>query len=67
MKVGDFVSFDIYRPSAAVFLTTYKGVILEKQERPNLVGYGPLYSVLSMEGNLYTNVEQTSIRVLQPG
>ena len=67
MKVGDFVSFDIYRPSAAVFITTYKGVILEKQERPNLVGYGPLYSVLSMEGNLYTNVEQTSIRVLQPG
>jgi len=67
VKVGDFVSFDIYRPSAAVFLTTYKGVILEKQERPNLVGYGPLYSVLSMEGNLYTNVEQTSIRVLQPG
>ena len=67
MKVGDFVSFDIYRPSAAVFLTSYKGVILEKIERPNLVGYGPLYNVLSMEGELYTNVEQTSIRVLQPG
>ena len=61
------LSFDIYRPSAAVFLTSYKGVILEKIERPNLVGYGPLYSVLSMEGELYTNVEQTSIRVLQPG
>ena len=67
MKVGDFVSFDIYRPSAAVFLTSYKGVILEKIERPNLVGYGPLYNVLSMEGELYTNVEQTSIRVLQLG
>jgi len=67
VKVGDFVSFDIYRPSARVFLTTYKGVILEKRERPNLVGYGPLYNVLSMEGELYTNVEQTSIRVLQPG
>jgi len=67
VKVGDFVSFDIYRPSAAVFLTSYKGVILEKIERPNLVGYGPLYNVLSMEGELYTNVEQTSIRVLQLG
>ncbi len=64
MKVGDYVSFDIYRPSAAVFLSTYKGVIIAKKERPNLAGYGPLFQILSMDGELYTNIEHTSIRVL---
>jgi hypothetical protein len=64
MKVGDFVSFDIYRPSAKIFLTTYKGVIVALEERPNLGGYGPLFHVLSTCGTLYKSIERTSIRVL---
>ena len=66
MKVGDYVSFDVYRPSAAVFLSTYKGVIIVKEERPNLAGYGPLFKILSMDGELYTRIERSSIRVLRP-
>jgi hypothetical protein len=66
MKVGDYVSFDIYRPSAREFLSTYKGVIIAKEERPNLAGYGPLFQILSMDGELYTNIERSSIRVLRP-
>ena len=64
MKVGDYVSFDIRRPSARQFLSTYKGVIIAKKERPNLAGYGPLFQILSMDGELYTDIEHTSIRVL---
>ena len=66
MKVGDYVSFDVYRPSALVFLSTYKGVIIAKDERANLANYGPLFQILSMGGELYPRIERSQIRVLRP-
>ncbi len=63
MKVGDFVSFDIYRPSSTFFLTTYKGVIIEEK---NNQARAPLYTILSVKGEVYSNIERGSIRILRP-
>ncbi len=62
MKVGDFVSFDVYRPSSAHFLTTYKGVIIKEDLGHK---FGPLYSILSMKGDVYRNIEKGSVRLLR--
>jgi len=66
VKVGDYVSFDVYRPSARVFLSTYKGVIIAKDERAHVANYGPLFQILSMDGELYPRIERSQIRVLRP-
>ena len=44
MKVGDFVSIDVYRPASPVFMTTYKGFITEEKlsilrDGPSAVSY----------------------------
>jgi hypothetical protein len=62
VKVGDFVSFDIYRPSARIFLTTYKGVVIKEDLGHK---FGPLYNILSTKGDVYENIEKAHIRLLR--
>ena len=66
MKVGDLVSFNVYKPSSSVFLTVCKGII--RKERPCIVpGHrdtGPkIYEIVSTTGEVHM-IEARSIRVI---
>jgi hypothetical protein len=64
VKVGDFVSIDVYRPASPVFMTTYKGFITE--EKLSILRDGPsVFTVLTTTGEIFGNIERSSIRVLR--
>jgi len=63
VKVGDLVSVDIYRPASPVFMTTYRAFIIK--EKLSILKDGPsVFTVLTTTGEMFGNIERSSIRVL---